>query len=186
MRSLAGILCSILYLTVSIAAGQGTPRPTVTVVEYRHAEWDHYFVTAIAQEISNLDSGAFAGWTRTGLEFKAYPLDVAATDSTYMCRFFSTSFAPRSSHYYSPEPGCGQLTTSPDWQLEGQVFNLVPSATGTCPVGTTSLFRLYNNGAGAAPNHRYTIDPSVRDQMLAAQWTAEGNGAAVVFMCAPV
>jgi hypothetical protein len=181
---------TIRTATVNIANADGTfpppPVSTLTAVEYHHAAWDHFFVTAIPQEISSLDSGAFAGWARTGLQFNVYPLDAAATSSSYVCRFFSTSFAPRSSHYYSPEPGCGQLMTNTNWQLEGQVFNLVASPAGSCPAGTTPLYRLYNNGAGAAPNHRYTIDASVRDQMIAAGWTAEGNGPNTVFMCAPL
>jgi hypothetical protein len=181
---------TIRTASVNIANADGTfpppPVSTVAAVEYHHAAWDHFFVTAIPAEISSLDRGVFAGWARTGLQFNVYPLDVAATNSTYVCRFFSTSFAPRSSHYYSPEPGCAQLMTNSNWQLEGQVFNLAASPTGTCPTATTPLYRLYNNGAGSAPNHRYTTDAAVRDQMVAAGWTAEGNGPNTVFMCAPL
>jgi hypothetical protein len=47
------------------------------------------------------------------------------------------------------------------------------------------VYRLYNNGQGGAPNHRYTTASSVRDQMLAAGWILEGNGPGFAFMCAP-
>ena len=59
------------------------------------------------------------------------------------------------------------------------------SPGGTCPSGTTPLYRLYNNGQGGAPNHRYTIDPAVRTQMIAANWVPEGNGPDGVFACVP-
>ncbi len=74
--------------------------PTVDVVEYFHDAWDHYFVTAYATEIEKLDGGKFAGWTRTGLAFKAYPNGLPGTAS--MCRFFSNAFGERSSHFYTP------------------------------------------------------------------------------------
>ena len=35
----------------------------------------------------------------------------------------------------------------------------VPTLAGTCPAGTVPVYRLYNDGHGAAPNHRYTTDP---------------------------
>ena len=51
--------------------------------------------------------------------------------------------------------------------------------------GTNSIYRLYNNGQGGAPNHRYTSDLSVRAVMLANGWIPEGYGAVGVIMCAP-
>ena len=47
----------------------GTP---INVIEYYHAGFDHYFITWVAAEIANLDSGATKGWTRTGQSFKVY------------------------------------------------------------------------------------------------------------------
>lgn len=51
--------------------------PVAVAIEFRHAEWDHYFVTAIANEIAKLDNGTFAGWARTGQSFNVYPLNAA-------------------------------------------------------------------------------------------------------------
>src|SRR5262249_13669291 len=48
-----------------IASGNGLT-PSAAAIEYHHADFDHYFVTAIADEITKLDNGTFAGWTRTG------------------------------------------------------------------------------------------------------------------------
>ena len=44
----------------------------VEVIEYYNASVDHYFITAIPQEIANLDGGLAPGWTRTGLSFLAF------------------------------------------------------------------------------------------------------------------
>jgi len=45
------------------------------------------------------------------------------------------------------------------------------------------VYRLYNNGHGGAPNHRYTTNTAVRAQMLAQGWIPEGYGALGVMMC---
>jgi hypothetical protein len=56
---------------------------------------------------------------------------------------------------------------------------------GLCPAGTIPLYRLYNNGMGGAPNHRYTTSVAVFDQMAAAGWFFEGDGNTKVFACVP-
>jgi len=73
-----------------------------------------------------------------------------------------------------------------DWSYEGDVFNVAPAAgDGACPAGTLPVYRLYNNGQGAAPNHRYTTDDALRAQMIAAGWVPEGIGPLGVVMCSP-
>src|SRR5207253_2765255 len=73
------------------------------------------------------------------------------------------------------------------WQYESIAFYLqLPSAAGTCPAGTTVLYRLYNNGLGGAPNHRYTTDPAVFSEMQTLGWTVEGDGRTGAFACVPV
>jgi hypothetical protein len=157
---------------------------TADAIEYYRAEFDHYFITAIADEITKLDAGVFAGWARTGLKFKVYS-NATATSAT-VCRFFSTSFAPKSSHFYTPSATeCATVKTNPNWQYEGDVFYVALAGDGTCRAGTLAVYRLYNNGQGGAPNHRYTTDPAVRDQMVARGWVIEGNGPGFAFMCAP-
>ena len=169
---------------IAQATGSATP-PIAAAIEYHHAEWDHYFVTAIADEISKLDAGIFAGWARTGLQFNVYT--APATGASTVCRFFSTSFAPRSSHFYTPyATECATVKANPNWQYEGDVFYIaVGAADGTCGAGTTPVYRLFNNGQGAAPNHRYTIDAATRDLMVTQGWVIEGNGPGFAFMCAP-
>jgi hypothetical protein len=164
--------------------GTITP-PPVAVVEFHHAQWDHYFVTGVPDEIMKLDNGFFAGWTRTGQQFNAYGAD--SPIGSAVCRFFSTSFAPRSSHFYTPFASeCALVSANPDWQLEGIGFNApVPDADGNCVAGAVPVYRLYNNGRGGAPNHRYLTDASVRAQMLGQGWIAEGHGPVGVTMCSP-
>ena len=154
-------------------------------VEYHHAEWDHYFVTDIPDEIAKLDNGTFAGWVRTGEGFDVY-VD-APPGSAGVCRFFSTTFAPRSSHFYTPSASeCGVVRQNADWQLEGVVFGVsAPGPDGACPADMRPVYRLYNDGQGAAPNHRYTTRLPTREQMLARGWIPEGYGPLGVIMCAP-
>src|SRR6185369_12413799 len=59
-------------------------------------------------------------------------------------------------------------------------------ASGTSPVDTNPLYRLYNNGMGGAPNHRYTSSRATVDAMHARGWTSEGNGPDITFACLPV
>jgi hypothetical protein len=172
------------------ASGTGAtvPPPTgqkVAVIEYYHASFNHYFVTAIPDEITKLDNGTFVGWARTGRQFNVYS---AATGSTSpVCRFFSTNFAPKSSHFYTPSVSeCNGLKTNPDWAFEAEVFHMITSPLGTCPAGTVPVYRLYNNGEGGAPNHRYSTEQATKTQMMGMGWVPEGNGNDAVFMCSPL
>ncbi len=45
--------------------------------------------------------------------------------------------------------------------------------------------RLYNDGQGGAPNHRFTTSASVRAEMLASGYIAEGAGMGIG-LCAPL
>jgi hypothetical protein len=158
---------------------------TVDLIEYHHAAWDEYFVTGIPEEIAALDNGTLAGWVRTGRGFKAYPL--GSSEGVSVCRFFSVAIGPRSSHFYTPFPTeCSGVKANPDWLFEGDVFRIdVPDSNGTCPPNTVPVYRLYNNGQGGAPNHRYTVDLGVRAQMIGETWIPEGYGPIGVIMCAP-
>ena len=84
-------------------------------------------------------------------------------------------------------PQCSTVRSNPDWQFEGDVFltQCPPPHDGSCPAGTNPVYRMYNDGQGGAPNHRYTTDLKVRASMLAQGWIAEGYGSNGVIMCAP-
>jgi probable HAF family extracellular repeat protein len=160
--------------------------PTAVAVEYYYEAWNYYFQTSLPDEIAALDGGAFGGaWKRTGQTFNVWPQ--ANPNSSPTCRFFSTTFAPKSTHVYTPFAAeCASLKGSPDWQYEGIAFHIqLASADGLCTDGTIPLYRLYNNGMGGAPNHRYTTSQKILDQMIAAGWVFEGNGNTKVFACVP-
>ena len=174
-----GIGC--LYASAPTATAQ-----TQTAVEYHYADWNFYFVTSFPDEIAVLDGGAFGGvWQRTGQAFSVWA--DASSGGLPTCRFFSTSFAPKSSHFYTPYAAeCAALKSNPDWEFESIAFYLqLPDANGGCHAGTVVLYRLYNNGMGGAPNHRFTTDATTFAQMQAAGWTFEGDGRTGAFACVP-
>ncbi|MEP7062485.1 MAG: hypothetical protein ABI881_08800 [Betaproteobacteria bacterium] len=146
------------------------------VVEYYHSGFDHFFMTALPDEIAALDAGEFPPWERTGQSFKAYLLD--APGMANECRFFSVAFAPKSSHFYTPLASeCALTRNNPDWVFEGEVFSVsLATSSGACAEGNIPLYRLYNNGIGGAPNHRYTTSPAIHASMVGVGWIAEGSG----------
>ena len=175
--------------TTTIAlSGVGKPGTgnMLDVIEYYYREFDSYFVTALADEIVKLDNGTFAGWSRTGYQFKVHALGTPG--SLTVCRFFSVAFGLKSAHFYTPVPEeCALLKTNPDWIFEGEVFAIPAArADGTCAAGTEPIYRLYNDGRGGAPNHRYTTVATIRNLMIALGWILEGNGPGFAFMCAPL
>jgi len=158
-------------------------------VEYFHSGYGHYFMTTGPIEIAALDMQSSAPWARTRRSFRVW--DDAASGASPVCRFWSgQTFAPKSSHFYTPlSDECAGLKTSAVWQYEGTVFQLgIPVGTPgarACPNGSQPLYRMYNNGMSGAPNHRYTTDPLVLDQMIALGWTMEGEAQTKVFACLP-
>lgn len=161
------------------------PAGLARAVEFFHPEFDHYFITTNPVEIANLDSGRTPGWQRTGQSFNVYA--AGDTGRAPVCRFFSASFAPKSSHFYAPRGfGCEAVLADPRWQYEGDVFFApLPAADGGCPAGTVGVFRLYNDGMGGAPNHRFTTSDETFAAMQRDGWIAEGAGAGVG-MCSPL
>jgi len=176
--------------TASITAPSG--QATVNVVEYHHATFDHYFITPVPGEIALLDAHAppFEQWSRTGFSFNVYPNAGAPAGSVATCRFFNDHFFPKSSHFYAAHGfGCeATIALFPDWFLEDdKLFNtMLPDATtGDCPAGTIPVYRMYNQGMGAAPNHRFVTSLAERQKMIGQGWVAEGAGAIGVGMCVP-
>jgi uncharacterized delta-60 repeat protein len=162
----------------------------VEAVEYFNSAYGHYFLTSNDYEKQALDRGLIAGWMRTGKVFKVW----AAGDPALapVCRFWSDqTFAPKSSHFYTPYADeCDRVKAGSAWQYEGIAFYLLlpTGAPGAQACGPLSqpLYRLYNNGVGGAPNHRYTVDPATVDAMVAQGWTVEGDGITRVFACVPL
>ena len=150
------------------AAASGDER---IVIEYHHAGFDHYFVTADPTEAAGLDTGA-GGWARTGLGFKA--LDAAAPPGLPNCRFFGV-FGAVSTHFYTINADeCATVTADPAWTFEKYAFRADAPAGEDCPADRTRVVRVFNNFKGGALNHRYTTSASEAASLAAKGWIVEG------------
>ena len=174
MKSLGILLVGLL---LSSAAHSQTP--TVKVVEFYSATMDHYFLTPHVDEQDAIDRGAINGWQRTGYSFLGYL--TASVGLSGVCRFYYTNYVV-DSHFYTANPAeCGKLISERIWQLEETGFFVrTPDAFGRCPATTQAIERLYNNGQGGAPSHRYVSNAALIQQMRDRGWIPEGP----VF-CAP-
>ncbi len=156
--------------------------PNGTVTEYFNAAAGHYFITAFPEEAAWLDASANPDWVRTGLTF---PVKAASEPGLYpVCRFY---YAAAVSHFYTPYAAeCSLLKAGTAWVYEADAFFLqLPDSAGNCPTGTQVLYRLYNNGIGGSPNHRYTTSRSAWEHMKSQGWVSEGTGNAGAFACVP-
>jgi hypothetical protein len=162
------------------------PEGRRAVVEYYHGGLRHYFITADPGEVAALDSGAVAGWERTGVRFLAY--DALRPGTNPVCRYYVTP-AVGNSHFYSADPvECARVAEqfAGTWIHESAaVFHIAlpHPVTGACPAGTRPLWRFFNPGL---LNHRYTPEVTLRNEMRAdPAWIAEGYGPDSVIMCSP-
>lgn len=160
--------------------------PLGTVTEFYHPQFNHYFMTANVDESTALATGRLPPWTPTGETFRVWKN--AGSNVSNTCRFFSSTFSPKSSHFYTHNPAeCQALRNGNIWQLEASdAFSVMPTTDGSCPSNTTPLYRMYNNGMSGAPNHRYTNNLAIRAKMTASGWISEGTGVNNVFACIPV
>lgn len=172
-----------LYRT-DLASGQ--PAGFRRAVEFFHAQFNHYFVSADLDEVAGLDAGVFQGWARTGQGFAV--TEGVSPGNQPVCRFFGVGFAPLSSHFYTPYPTeCEIVKADPKWLYEKIAFGLAlpePSTNG-CPVATRPLYRAWNRNENGAPNHRYTTSSNTLFEMIAAGWVFEGEAQTQVFACVP-
>jgi hypothetical protein len=161
-------------------------------VEYFHAAYGHYMITSDEPEIASLDAAGGRSWARTGRSFTVFDQSLLPrVPLVPVCRFWSAqSFAPKSSHFYTPYPDeCAQVKQDSRWLFERNAFYVrMPEGVAgarTCPSGTQPLYRAYNGGASGAPNHRLTTDPAELDAMIAQHWIMEGEAMTRVFACVP-
>jgi hypothetical protein len=156
----------------------------VPVIEYYDAALDHYFMTANANEIVALDANRFPGWLRTGQMFFGYDRGLSGVS-----RYYGLPSAGLDSHFFTLDVAENQFVrTVLSWawivEEDGAFVIWQPlTATGFCPTNTLPVYRLWNERMDS--NHRYTIDPAVRQDMIAKGWIPEGYGPDGVVMCAP-
>jgi hypothetical protein len=157
---------------------------TAEAVEYYNKSLGHYFVTHDAAEMAALDAGTqIKGWRRTGYSFRV--LSKAHAGTSPVCRL---RVPPElgDSHFYGRDAAecAATQAANPGFKVEDASFMHVFAPTaGVCPAGTSPVYRVFNNRA--ATNHRYTANKTIRDQMVARGWIAEGDGPARVTMCVP-
>ena len=163
----------------AVLAAQATLPPAVqlNVVEYFHAGFGHYFMTADPDEVAGLDGGAYGGaFVRTGRQFNAW--SAPTTGTVPVCRFFTTpgTFGAKSSHFYTAGAvECEGIKLNPSWQYEKIAFHVRVPAAGVCAAGTVPVYRMYNDGQTGAPNHRFTTDIFLYQQFTTTMnWSAEG------------
>ena len=150
------------------------------VVEYYAASLNHYFMTAFSDEEAKLDAQTpIAGWTRTGESFPAY--SAAAAGLSTVCRFFGTPGLGVNSHFYTGfDFECNAVKKLAGWTFEADAFYIAANVA-QCAANTRPVFRLYNNGMGGEPNHRYTTSWPLISDMQVEGWALEG-----VAFCAPL
>ncbi len=184
------LLCA-LGAVFTLNAGAAIPASEQTVaVEFYHATLDHYFITADAKEINDLDTGVHKGWTRTGYRFSVIKGGSSYAGTSPVCRFYSSKL---DTHFYSAKKAeCDTVKTDPTftgtWTFESdEVFRafVVDPATGVCATDTTATYRLWNNRPDV--NHRYTDQVSVFLFMKGKSYIPEGDGspALPVAFCTP-
>ncbi len=158
---------------------------SVEVVEFYHADLDHYFISWVPDEIAKLDAGtATKGWTRTGRVFRAFT--TAQPGTSPVCRFYIPPGYGDSHFYGRGTAECDSTAAKfPQFTFESPTFMYLylPSA-GQCPADTKPVHRVFSNRADA--NHRYSTDPDIMQQMVGRHWMPEGDGPDLVVMCAPV
>jgi hypothetical protein len=158
----------------------------VTNVEFYNVSLDHYFISSLAPDIDALDTGRFAGWTRTGRMFGVFPSQAAGGGGvTAVCRIIIPPPHGDSHFFGRSAQECSETLTKFPFMSEetADAFFVTLPAAGVCPAGTTPVYRVFDNRVDA--NHRYMIDRTLRDQMAAMGWTIEGDGPDFVVMCAP-
>ena len=185
------------YIALNMArnfagVGASVPALAVTAVEYYNPSLDHYFISNLQPDIDALDSGRIAGWFRTGSSFYVYSTGGAFLNP--VCRYL---IPPQhgNSHFFSASPAeCAAIANRIGFDPNYSGYILETSAafyvelpdifTGACPGGTTAVYRLWNNRFDS--NHRYTTSRTIKLQMMALGYIAEGYGPDAVAMCAPV
>ncbi len=148
-------------------------------IEFYKADINHYFMTAYSDEATSLDNNPAWDWVRTGKTYNIWLTQGSApSNASPVCRFYGV-FANGTvgSHFYTIDTGeCEYVKSRTDWgwSYEGYAFYAVKPAGGVCSSGTSPVYRVYNNGMGGAPNHRYMTSQSVVDTMVAQGWVSEG------------
>lgn len=151
------------------------------VVEFYNPALDDYFMTMDPAEIDALarNSGPPSSWERTYYQFFAYAPPSFSGFSTNVRRYY----LPVSGSHFFTLNNAEAASLSSSWVLENDAAFAIwePNrTTGVCPPNTLPVYRLSNGS-----KHRYTIEPSVKADMITKGWIPEGYGPDSVVMCSP-
>jgi YVTN family beta-propeller protein len=172
--------------TMSVNTDINTQAGTAIATEYYDAADKTYFHSSNGIETRMIADGLYGEtWKRTMEFFRVWT--TPAEGRAPVCRFLGAPSFTKTTHVYTPySVECDSLKSENAWEFEGVSYYVqMPDANGGCGGGTEPLYRLYNNGEGGTPNHRYTAHRATRDAMASAGWTAEGSGPDTVFACTP-
>jgi hypothetical protein len=180
------------FLSVSpngYACGLPPPDALETFVEFHHTQRDHYFYTGNHTEIAALDTGAIAGWTRTGATFRAVEAPgcvpfqpYAANALGVVYRFYGLPGTGPDSHFFTRDRDeCYAVDKSAQWLLEGIPFwAWRVQGNGACPdpATQTALYRAWRPFGESS--HRFSTDRAVIDAMVRQGWIDEGPAMCVL------
>ena len=163
----------------------GVVSTSMSVVEFYHAAFDHYFITWMPDEIAILDTGhADQRLDAHRPLFQDLHFPAVRNLAGVSLLHSAVRWAIRTSSVAAPRSAKrqGRRIRASRWRTRASCTCSCPSA-GVCPANTIQVYRVFSNRPDA--NHRYMIDKAVRDQMVAKGWLAEGDGPDLVVMCAP-
>lgn len=147
------------------------------VYEFYNTYLNHYFRTGYsAENAAVLTGSAGAGWIDTNSYFLGWR--DGSSGAVPVCRFYAPG---PNSHFYTANPQeCELVKGYEGWQYEGIAYYAKLPDNGTCPSQTRPIYRAYNNRfAFNDSNHRFTIERTEIDSLVARGWSYEG-----VTMCA--
>jgi DNA-binding beta-propeller fold protein YncE len=151
-------------------------------VEFHRPDLDHYVATTNPLEIEKLENHVL--WARTGATFGTF---LSSEGTTPMCRFYLPPKEGDSHLMMASNAECASTAAKfPNFVFESpDVLRVeVPDpTTGACPEGLLPVYRLWNRRPDS--NHRYVVDTTTRDAMVAAGSVVEGFGPDRVGICVP-
>jgi hypothetical protein len=124
-----------------------------------------------AQLIKPVNPYSPALWIQSEAPFLAWPATGDAPSTAVpVCRLFHPGAV---THFYSANAtDCATLRRTAPWVDEGIAFRaLLPTAAGTCGIGTQIVYRLFSESLGT---HRYTRSPATYEALQSKGWRPEG------------
>jgi hypothetical protein len=160
------------------ATGIDAAQGSLSVIEFFHAQRNHYFLTTEPAEAAMIDAGGVGpGWVRTGTGFRVWAAGARKPFETHdACRFFGTPGIGPDAHFFTAfGTECEGLRSSAAWTFEGVAFKTVLPVSGKCDDAFDAVTRLYWQGSTAsAVRHRYVVDRDLVTAMANAGWIVEG------------